>query len=393
MKNFLEVKKYRLKCISPVHIGSGTLLQPFEYLYDCANSMLYIPNREKWMLLLDDHNLTERFMEFLAKNADRIRRAEDAGKINIYNWLIKNDVSPNEISSVAERKVEVSPEYGRATLNTVNMAVQEVDGNLYIPGSSIKGMFRTGILFATLLNDEKLVNSFSKKLSYAMNGRDRFERKRLLSNLGSEIEKEILRKLKFDEKGGVKSAVNDVMRGVKVSDARPIEKYNSVLVQKLDISTHAGKTREIEKPIPLFRECCKPGSEYEFTITLDKEMLKLANVKSIDIVIKCSKAYARRGLALQKEVFAEYYPNEFEEAKEADFFLGGGTGFLQKSLWFSICSDKNKGMEMLKLYLDDNFHIHRHKQLDREISPRTLKLAEVREKQLMGMCSLKEVQL
>jgi CRISPR-associated protein Csm5 len=226
-----------------------------------------------------------------------------------------------------------------------------------------------------------------------MNGRDRFERKRLLSNLGSEIEKEILRKLKFDEKGGVKSAVNDVMRGVKVSDARPIEKYNSVLVQKLDISTHAGKTREIEKPIPLFRECCKPGSEYEFTITLDKEMLKLANVKSIDTVIKCSKAYARRGLALQKEVFAEYYPNEFEEAKEADFFLGGGTGFLQKSLWFSICSDKNKGMEMLKLYLDDNFHIHRHKQLDREISPRTLKLAEVREKQLMGMCSLKEVQL
>ena len=48
---------------------------------------------------------------------------------------------------------------------------------------------------------------------------------------------------------------------------------------------------------------------------------------------------------------------------------------------------------MLKLYLEDNFHMHRHKQLDREISPRTLKLAKTDKKQLMGMCSLKEVQL
>ena len=190
MKNFLEVKKYRLKCISPVHIGSGVVLQPFEYLYDYANSMLYVPNREKWMLLLDKHNLTDKFMQFLASNTDRIRRAEDSGKINIYSWLINNDVSPKEISSVAEKIIEVSPEYGRATLNAVNMGVQEANGNLYIPGSSIKGMFRTGILFATLLNDEKLVNNFSTKLSYAMNGRDRFERKKLLSNLGSEIEKE-----------------------------------------------------------------------------------------------------------------------------------------------------------------------------------------------------------
>lgn len=390
MKNFLEVKKYRLKCISPVHIGSGVVLQPFEYLYDYANSMLYVPNREKWMLLLDKHNLTDKFMQFLASNTDRIRRAEDSGKINIYSWLIKNDVSPKEISSVAERIIEVSPEYGRATLNAVNMGVQEANGNLYIPGSSIKGMFRTGILFATLLNDEKLVNNFSKKLSYAMNGRDRFERKKLLSNLGSEIEKEILRKLKYDEK---ESAMNDVMRGIKVSDARPVEEYNSVLVQKIDASTYAGKSKETEKQLPLFRECCKPGSEYEFSITLDREMLKLANVKSIETVIKCAKAYTRRGLSIQKEVFAKYYPNEFEEAKGADLFLGGGTGFLQKSLWFSLWSDKNKGMEMLKIYLEDNFHMHRHKQLDREISPRTLKLAKTDKKQLMGMCSLKEVQL
>ena len=52
-----------------------------------------------------------------------------------------------------------------------------------------------------------------------------------------------MRKLKYDEK---ESAMNDVMRGIKVSDARPVEEYNSVLVQKIDASTYAGKSKETE---------------------------------------------------------------------------------------------------------------------------------------------------
>ena len=44
-------------------------------------------------------------------------------------------------------------------------------------------------------------------------------------------------------------------------------------------------------------------------------MLKLANVKSIETVIKCAKAYTRRGLSIQKEVVAKYFNVTVEDLK------------------------------------------------------------------------------
>lgn len=393
MRNFFYNQKFILEAVSPIHIGSGMTLQPFEYLYVPAERKMYLPDKEKWLNLLVEYGLLDKFMQFLSSDTDRIKKPDDAKKINVMEWLIKNKVPYDEIIQAMGRKIAVSNDYDRATLNTVSLGISGIDDKLYIPGSSIKGVFRTAILYALLSKKEniELKQRMSRELNYAMQEEGN-KRKSKLKRITSTFEAELLRNLNLDENKGTRSAGNDILRGLKVSDALPVEDYESVLVEKLDATTYIGKTREVEKPLPVFRECIKPKSKFAFSVTIDKDMLQKIGVASPETIIKCAHSFMIKGLKLQAKVFRNEYGTQFQEAAGANFFLGAGTGFLQKSLWFTLCDDENKGMAMLKEFLDDNFRKHRHKLLDKKISPRTLKLAVTEQhKQMMGLCSIKEV--
>ena len=62
---------------------------------------------------------------------------------------------------------------------------------------------------------------------------------------------------------------------------------------------------------------------------------------------------------------------------------------MQKSLWFSLFADDAEAMRALRGFLDRSFRQHRHRVLDKDISPRTIKLAvSGRRQQMMGLCKL-----
>ena len=95
---------------------------------------------------------------------------------------------------------------------------------------------------------------------------------------------------------------------------------------------------------------------------------------------------------MQEKVFGRNYGALFDEAQGADCFLGAGTGFLQKSLWLSLFADAGEAMRELRGFLDQSFRIHRHREQDKAISPRTIKLAvSGRQKQMMGLCKLEVI--
>lgn len=402
MKNFIEQRKYELTCISPVHVGSGTALQPFEYLFDNKNKCVYIMDREKWIQLLCQYNLMEALSDFLEIKFEKIRKKSDAQTISVMEWLRRNGVKDADIVNAAQRKMKMADIKAKNSLNIINLAVCEADGRLYIPGSSIKGVMRTAILYKMLSKDPAILRQYAQEMLYVVKkyqlGRitDRRQKDKMakdkksaLGNIAQKLENELLRKLRLDTKNGTRSAINDVMRGIAVSDARA-EEIQSLIVEKIDVSTY---TKVGKKPgVPLFRECAAPESKFHFTVRIDKDIMKVAGIKSVDEIFVAAKEYMLHGLSMQKRVFGKNYGEQFAEAENANFFLGGGTGFLQKSLWFSLFSDEKTGMEELKKYLDENFSMHRHLTLDKQISPRTLKLAKTGGvTQLMGLCRIDEI--
>ena len=57
----------------------------------------------------------------------------------------------------------------------------------------------------------------------------------------------------------------------------------------------------------------------------------------------------------------------------ANAYLGGNTGFLTKTLFAVLAPDRKQATELIRVLMNDSFKKHKHMDLDKHISPRTLK--------------------
>ena len=381
MMDYKETKSYELTCISPIHIGSGESLRPFEYLYDKQKGKVYLINQSKWVAMLSDKGLMEEYVAF-------IEGSKQLEGLNLWQWLRNKGVSNQEILASSSRCAEAPYSVlakDKKSLNSLNSGMSLPDGQLYIPGSSIKGVLRTGILYH-LLEASSKIEIYQSKLEAELENKSNI-RKLKPSSL---IENDLLTALCYDVKRN-KDSINCVLKGLQVSDAMPVEKYDTIAVQKLDASVKIKKSGESESRLPLCRECIRPGAKFRFTISLDLPMMKTIGISSIDEILEYAHKAKLAEINLLKLFFSADYKNQIKEAEAADFSIGAGTGFLNKTLWTGLYDDREAIVRGIKIILSDSFKKHNHFK-DSGISPRTLKLAEVNgKKQMMGLCSLQEV--
>lgn len=380
MKNFIESKAYRLTCLSPVHIGSGETLKAFEYIYDRDRQQVYFIDEAKWAKLLYQKKLMAEFAMML-QNPGQLTR------LNVFEWLCKKGINKDEIASIASRVAQATTNSvvgNKGTLNDLQLGCSMATGELYIPGSAIKGMLRTGILYHALQKNAGLRSWAIREM------RNTEKTRRDLGRLADRLEAKVF---SIKENRNNKDVELKLMSGLQVGDALPIKSGKSLILQKVDVSTYGGRTNQYVKKLPLFRECIQAGSEFQLRISVDKELLARVGLESVEQMISYARQYTHNGLKLQKKAFGKAYDSLFQEADSADCMLGAGTGFYSKSVWFSLFDDDREAMAELRHFMDGSFRKHRHGTLDKIISPRTLKLAvNNQEKQLMGMCSLQEVQ-
>ena len=132
-------------------------------------------------------------------------------------------------------------------------------------------------------------------------------------------------------------------------------------------------------------------------------MLETAGIRSLDEALAGVRAYTADGLRLQEKVFGRKYPALFAAAKNADALLGGGTGFLSKTLVYALAGSDEEALAFIASYLDAAFQTknrrtgrrepaHQHKELDCKISPRTLKrVVMASDDWIMGLCSIRRL--
>ena len=396
-------KDFEIECLSPVHIGSGDKLTAAEYIFDEKARQVYFVDQAQWIQFLFRKKLTDEFSRYIERTAEQLgRKGPFQGQL-LWDWLMQKGIRPDEIRNLAGTIGHVhtnNPLIDRRSVNDIARNVTDAFGSVYVPGSSIKGAFRTGILSDIVFKHKGTYSDQWQCVERIIfNARTRKDTDQL-GPIRDKLEKMVFHRLDLRDEHGksCQGAVNDVLRGLIVSDATCVEPVrNTVIVQKLDGSLAKSESMNPCR-LPLFRECIPAGTRLRFSVTADLSMLKEIGIESIDEVFSATRKYIERNLKFQELAFTRVFGKQFfavqsfNEAKYADLFLGGGIGFQYKTVLYDLAPDEEKGRAVITKYLDVVFPKHKHKIKDKDISPRTVKLTNQGQGyQLMGLCRVKEV--
>ena len=246
----------------------------------------------------------------------------------------------------------------KENLNNITLLNKNVKGEVYIPGSSIKGALINLLLVSYIINNR---DEFVNEIKQIENEVENFDKKRnefVSKENVTEKEIEI-----FDKKnskffqGKVKKIINKMQEkilyencsnkkikkfGISVSDSYENKKDIDVnFYQDIDEKIKDKK----ESYLPVVREYIEPKNIFEFDITLDFELLSRTRLKINDFddlinALEESTDYLiENTLELPDELCCQ------------NLILGANTGFHQKTIVHALFEDKNERTQVVRILL------------------------------------------
>jgi len=168
-----------IKCISPVHIGTGKVLEPFDYIFyqekvivlnqDACLARIYEEHPEGIDLYSRWVTETSRKIANAREDFNNARRQRNWQKRSHYNQLMSDLRRNFNLIYFCEkelrdpelaRELQTDSRYHWQEMYTINrprgtMQLREIiqiNGEPYIPGSSLKGAIRTALAFRAIKN-------------------------------------------------------------------------------------------------------------------------------------------------------------------------------------------------------------------------------------------------
>lgn len=332
-QNHLQVFSLTLRTKSPVFIGNGRSAEKKEYLFNSRSNVVSFPDEEKLFDFLVSRNLVDAYESFMVGNTDR----------DLFSFLKRNAVGSSEIEAFTRYKVDAADALDdNHTLKEIQRFTRNAAGQIYIPGSSIKGALRTVLLKAMLLEAPPRNPS-----------RD------ALNDKKQNMEAAYFHTLSLKQEQS--NPLNSILQGMRVSDSLPVPDRALCITRKIDEFPD-----NTYNSINVCRECIRPGTTIRSTITLDQSILqgKLTADTLRQAIAAASRHYQQTVLT--------HYPQAENYMNSATILLGGGVGFQSKTvteLYFGTNS-----LSVTSDILNRSFPRHHHERDAAEkISPRALK--------------------
>lgn len=354
-KGFLEVYDLTLKTIGPLFIGDGRTILKKCYLYDSRSGSVSIFDEEKLFALLAQRNLIDQYEQFMLGRMN-----------NLYRFLTQDcHLQERDWKPALRYTLKVGAALDEEhSLKDIHCFVRNAAGQVYLPGSSVKGALRTVLL-------HHMIRQEGEHDQLEPSRRERF---------GSIPESRYLHTLRL-VKNRPDDMVNSLMRGLQVSDSLPVPDSQMILASKMDCRPDGS----LSKP-NVCRESIRPDTEIHLKLTLDQSVLQ--------------GTVTRESLTAAIDAFDEYYWDTYlrhfeEPARTAEvyyencLFLGGGSGFFSKSLVYPYLGEK-RGLKLTAEMMTQMFRKHYHDRDEAQgISPHTVKYTEYGSKLYpMGMCGV-----
>lgn len=381
-----ETAKMCLKVVTPINISDGIVLGAKDYLYDSRRQKVFFLNLHQWHMFIYKHMLLEKYESYLANFRD---------KQSLLEWLRMQGYDIDDVRTVitseAQATVNLMDNEKKKTLNDINRHIQQPDGSLYVLGSSIKGVFRTAILYSLLQKRQDIKVKYWRQIQEKISS-NYFKPYRDFNKLISDLENELLHTLRLVD-GDIHSnnAVYSAMRGLQVSDTYASRNMQTAILQKVDGGFDKfGKASP--KKLPIFRECMLPKAELFFDVKIEKAVMSTIGINTVDDLLKATHSFFAAVTDLLQQAFEKEYQEAFQGVAAGNMFLGGNTGFLSKTLLAMLAPDKDTAKNTIKVLLDKSFKNHKHLLRDKIIAPRTLKCTNYNGKlMLMGVAEVRKV--
>lgn len=332
-QNHLQVFSLTLRTKSPVFIGNGCSATKKEYLFNSRSNMVSFPDEGKLFDFLVSRNLVDAYEAFMVRDTDR----------DLFSFLKRNAVAPPEIEAFTRYKVDAADALDDDhALKEIQRFTRNAAGQIYVPGSSIKGALRTVLLKAMLL--EKPPHAPSRDVLY---------------DKRQNIESAYFHTLSLKQEQS--NPLNSILQGVRVSDSLPIPDRALCITRKIDEFPD-----NTYNSINVCRECIRPGTIITGTITLDQSILQ--GKLTVDSICQAIAAASRH----YQETVLSHYPQVQNYMNCKTILLGGGVGFQSKTvteLYF-----RKDALSVTSDVLNRSFPKHHHERDASEgISPRALK--------------------
>ncbi len=355
MESYLKKYKFVFNTVGPVFIGSGQNLKKKEYIFDENKGRVKIIDVNKMLsFICKDKNLMRDY-EKLMMSGDK--------KDDLQSFFNDHKISEKDYKNWILRECNVKGNFKGEDINTF---VRDGRGEAYIPGSSLKGMFRTVILSYLIRHaDEEYKNEMRARVTEDFSDEHLDEVDKAMSV------KFLHSKLTDSDR---ENMVNSIMRGLIISDSKKIADKNMALYRKFDMSVK-GEGHSLN----LVRECVDFKVKIETTITIDTTIFP----------------YSKDELFKMFEEFTQYYKEILEDkfkgcpkhsVSNKRFFLGGGAGFISKTDLYALFDEK-KAVEITGRILDSKFQNKEHLSDAKVhgISPRILKCVEIKGNKLTNV--------
>ena len=348
MESYLKKYKFVFNTVGPVFVGSGQNLKKKEYIFDEKKGRVKIIDVNKMLgFICKDKNLMRDY-EKLMMSGDK--------NDDLQSFFNDHKISEKDYKNWILRECNVKGNFNGEDINTF---VRDGRGEAYIPGSSLKGMFRTVILSYLIRHaDEAYKNEMRARVVEDLSDEH-------LDEVDKEMSVKFLHSKLTDSDR--KDMVNSIMRGLIISDSKRIADKNMALYKKFDMSAK-GEGHSLN----LVRECVDFKVKIETTITIDTTIFP----------------YSKDDLFKMFEEFTQYYKEILEDkfkgcpkhsVSNKRFFLGGGAGFISKTDLYALFDEK-KAIEITGRILDSKFQNKEHLSDAKVhgISPRILKCVEIK---------------
>lgn len=244
------LKSYNLvaQTLSPIHIGSGVKLGKADFIQQ--NGLVHIIDETKMMTWIIGQTNAEQLALILA---DDLRRPESG-----IEKFLKERFQGN-LSDV----IAYSLPY-QGSPKDISAFIKQADNQAYIPGSSIKGVLRSGLLRGKMLGDEGLRQKAVRAIDQgaARSGKPKTNSDQIQANLFVQQGIEPSRWSNYD--------LNRVLL-IRDSEAIPAEDLEIVAVKTLSVQYDQSLK---PKPYPIFVEVLPAGQRTNLAATLQTNLFQ-----------------------------------------------------------------------------------------------------------------------
>ena len=376
MSNRIDHAQLLLTVVSPTNIGGPEKLTTKDYMYNYDAGEVYLLNNYEWFRFLARQN---KLAEFEAYMQDEMVRPNGR---TMYDWA-KNAIGASQLTKdtlgSAIGSIMKSSIYNKGhknSLNDITPQIRGANGDVYIPGSSIKGVIDSAIISHMLRNNKVFRSNVQRELRKVLDVYKRKNARSLFKDIFKMVNLAILKHIHVltnNEGKPFKGILASASRGVSVSDAMPMGAIQTEVLKKEDSCIDEDGTHAIS----VHRECILPNQKFSFTVTLDTAMTKEIGITSIDQVLDILQEDFDATHKLLASKFKKVSPSVFKALDSANAYIGSNTGFIQKTIIMAAFTDDEKtGIDIISAILDVNFQKAKHDSKDKFMAPRAIKLVK-----------------